>query len=136
MATIDDVREIALALPGVEERMNGHTGAAAWRAAKGDIAWMRGPSARDLAQLADLGREWPAGPVLGVRVASLEEKEALLAAEPEILFTIPHFDGYPALLVELDAVERERLAEIIDDAWLTRAPARAAKAWLAERGLE
>ena len=136
MATIDDVREIALALAGVEERINGHTGEAAWHAAKGDIAWMRGPSARDLAQLADLGRDWPEGPVLGVRVASLEEKEALLAAEPGIFFTIPHLDGYPGLLVRLQDVDRERLAEIIDDAWLVRAPARAAKAWLAERGLE
>ena len=135
MATIEDVRDIALALPGVEERINGHTGEPAWRAAKGDIAWMRGPSARDLDQLADLGRDWPKGRVLGVRVASVEEKEALLAAEPEIFFTIPHFDGYPALLVRLEDVDRERLAEIIDDAWLVRAPVKAAKAWLAERGL-
>ncbi len=136
MSTIEDVRGIALALPGVVERINGHTGEPAWRVAKGDIAWMRGPSARDLAQLAERERSWPEGPVLGVRVASLEEKEALLAAEPGIFFTIPHFDGYPGLLVRLEGVDRERLNEIIDDAWLVRAPARAAKAWLAERGLE
>ncbi|MFY9713542.1 MAG: hypothetical protein WAK00_08710 [Microbacterium sp.] len=136
MSTIEDVRGIALALPGVEERINGHTGEPAWRVAKGDIAWMRGPSARDLAQLAERERSWPEGPVLGVRVASLEEEEALLAAEPGIFFTIPHFDGYPGLLVHLEGVDRERLNEIIDEAWLVRAPARAAKAWLAERGLE
>lgn len=81
-------------------------------------------------------RSWPDGPVLGVRVESLEEKAALLAAEPDALFSIPHFDGYPGLLVRLDAIDRDRLAEIITDAWLLRAPARIAKEWLAEHGLE
>lgn len=136
MASVDDVREIALALPGVDESTNGHTGEAAWRVTSGQVAWLRGPRATDLRQLAEIGREWPDGIVLGVRTGSLEEKEALLAAEPDVLFTIPHFDGYPAVLVRLDAIDRERLAEIIADAWLTRAPARVAKEWLADRGLE
>lgn len=136
MATVDDVREIALALPGVSERVGGHTGAPTWRLSSGQIAWVRGPSKVDLRQLAALGLEWPDGPVLGVRVRSLEEKEALLASEPDGLFSIPHFDGYPGLLVRLDAVERDRLAEIIADAWLVRAPVLVAKQWLAERGLD
>lgn len=136
MATIDDAREIALALPGVEERTGGHTGEPAWRLKSGQIAWVRGPTGSDLRQLEALGRSWPDGVVLGVRVGSLEEKDALLAAEPGWLFSIPHFDGYPGLLVRLDAIERDRLAEIIADAWLLRAPARVAKEWLAERGLE
>ncbi|MFF3026764.1 MmcQ/YjbR family DNA-binding protein [Microbacterium sp. NPDC057944] len=136
MANIDDVREIAMALPGVEERTGGHTGEPAWRLKSGQIAWIRGPRATDLRQLEELGRSWPDGPVLGVRVGSLEEKAALLAAEPDALFSIPHFDGYPGLLMRLDAIDRDRLAEIIADAWLLRAPARIAKEWLAERGLE
>lgn len=136
MASIEDVRTIAVALPGVDEAVSGHTGAAAWRLKSGQIAWLRGPSATDLRQLAELGREWPSGVVLAVRVADAEEKEALLAAEPESLFTIPHFDGYPGLLVRLDAVDRDRLEEIITDAWLARAPARVAKAWLESHGLE
>lgn len=136
MATIDDVREIALALPGVVEAVGGHTGEPAWRVKSGQIAWMRGPTGADVRQLAEHDRTWPDGPVLGVRVESLEEKEALLAAEPGWLFTIPHFDGYPAVLVRLDEVERDRLAEIIADAWLLRAPAGVAKEWLAERGLQ
>jgi hypothetical protein len=136
MATVDDVREFALALPGVEENLNGHTGEAAWRLKSGQFAWLRGPRATDLRQLAELGREWPDGVVLGVRTAGLEEKDALLAAEPDVLFTIPHFDGYPAVLVRLDAIDREQLTELVTDAWLTRAPARVAKEWLAERGLE
>jgi hypothetical protein len=136
MATIDDVRDIVLTLPGVEERTGGHTGEPAWRLKSGQIAWVRGPTGADLRQLEALGRSWPDGAVLGVRVESLEEKEALLAAEPDALFTIPHFDGYPAVLVRLDAIERDRLSEIIADAWLLRAPAAVATAWLAERGLE
>ncbi|MGO4488903.1 hypothetical protein [Microbacterium sp. 2RAF4] len=136
MASIEDVRTIAVALPGVVEAVSGHTGAAAWRLKSGQIAWLRGPSATDLRQLAELGREWPSGVVLAVRVADVDEKEALLAAEPESMFTIPHFDGYPGLLVRLDAVDRDRLEEIITDAWLARAPARAAKAWLESHGLE
>jgi len=136
MATIDDVREIALTLPGVTERVGGHTGEPSWRLPSGQIAWIRGPSKVDLRQLADLGMEWPDGPVLGIRVGSVEEKAALLAAEPDALFSIPHFDGYPGLLVRLDAVERDRLAEILADAWLVRAPVLVAKKWLAERGLD
>jgi hypothetical protein len=135
MATIDDARTIALALPGVTERVGGHTGEPAWRLSSGQIAWIRGPRATDLRQLAALGAAWPEGPVLAVRVGSQEEKEALLAAEPEVLFTIPHFDGYSGLLVRLDAIERDRLAELIADAWLVRAPVLVAKRWLDERGL-
>ncbi len=135
MATVDDVRGIALALPGTVETVGGHTGEAAWRVRSGQFAWLRGPSATDERQLAELGRSWPKGPVLGVRVQSLEEKEALLAADAEALFTIPHFDGYPAVLVRLDVVDHHRLAEIIADAWLTRAPARVVRAWLEEHGL-
>lgn len=136
MASIDDVRAIALALPGAVEAVSGHTGAAAWRLASGQFAWLRGPSATDLRQLAELERTWPAGDVLAVRVADLDEKAALLAAEPEVLFSIPHFDGYPGLLVRLDVVDRERLAEIVTDAWLVRAPARVAKDWLGAHGWE
>lgn len=135
MATVEDVRRIALALPGVSERVSGHTGEPGWRLRTGQIAWIRGPRATDLRQLAELGRQWPDGPVLGVRVGSLEEKDQMLAAEPDVLFTIPHFDGYPGLLVRLDAIDRERLAEIIADAWLQRAPVLVAKQWLDERGL-
>lgn len=136
MVSIDDVRTIALALPGAEESVSGHTGEAAWRVKSGQFAWLRGPSATDLRQLSELGRDWPTGPVLAVRVGDLGEKEALLAAEPDALFTIPHFDGYPGLLVRLDVVDRDRLEEIITDAWLVRAPAGVAKEWLAEHGLD
>ncbi len=135
MATLDDVRMIALALPGADEGASGHTGEPSWRVRSGAFAWLRGPSATDLRQLDELGRAWPAGSVLAVRVGSPEEKEGLLAAEPDTLFTIPHFDGYPAVLVRLDAIDPARLAELITDAWLTRAPARVAREWLDAHGL-
>lgn len=135
MVTVDDVRRVALALPGAQERIGGHTGEPAWRLASGQFAWIRGPRATDLRQLDELGRSWPDGTVLAVRVGSVEEKDALLAAVPEVYFSIPHFDGFPGALVRLDAVDPTRLDEILADAWLVRAPAKVAREWLAERGL-
>lgn len=136
MASVDDVREIALALPTVEERASGFTGEPMWRTKRGLVVWVRGPNGSDLRQLDEIGQEWPDGEVVAVRVESLEDKDALLAAEPEFLFTIPHFEGYSAVLVRLDRIDRERLVELITDAWLTRIPVRMAREWLAEHGLE
>lgn len=135
MATVEDVRRIALSLPGVQERVGGHTSAPAWRATRGAIAWVRGPRDRDLEQLAALGRSWPAGEVIGLRVGSAEEAAALVAAEPEVFFTIPHFDGYPAVLVRLDEIDPDYLSEVLVDAWVTRVPQGVAKPWLADHGL-
>ena len=73
--------------------------------------------------------------VLVFRVADLDEKELLLADRPEIFFTTPHWNGYPAVLTRIPALERidrEELRELVVDAWLTRAQKRVAKAWLAE----
>ncbi|HEU4998357.1 MAG TPA: hypothetical protein VFT68_05380, partial [Lapillicoccus sp.] len=67
--------------------------------------------------------------------SSPEEKEGLLASGPP-WFTTPHFDGYSSILVrlsEIGQVTREELAEVVDDAWLARAPKRLAKEWLASR---
>ncbi len=134
MVDIDDVREMALALPEVIERVDGHRGGAVWGTKAGAVAWERGPSKTDLAALEKLGRTWPDGPVIGVRTDGLEEKEALLETYPDAFFTIPHFDGYPAVLVRLDAVDPEHLREVLTDAWLLRAPKRVARAWLEARG--
>ena len=78
MATMDDVRALALALPGAEERTGGHTGEPEWRCNGGQIAWMRGPSQTDLRQLAELGRSWPEGPILAVRT-----RPGLIVGSPE-----------------------------------------------------
>lgn len=68
------------------------------------------------------GRE--AEPVLGVRVADEGVKAALIADEPDVFFTTPHFDGYPAVLVRLERIPVEELAELVEDGWRVRAPKR------------
>jgi hypothetical protein len=60
--------------------------------------------------------------VLAVRVANLAEKDELLAAEPEKFFTEPHYNGFPAVLVRLPAIDASELAELITDAWRCQAP--------------
>lgn len=60
--------------------------------------------------------------VLAVRVASLAEKEELLAADPEKFFTEPHYNGFPAVLVRLPVIDAGELAELITDAWICQAP--------------
>lgn len=131
MATLDDVRSIVLGLPGALEAGDGRRGGAAWRTKDGSFVWERGPTKADLAKLAELGRTWPGGVVLGVRTDGLDGKAALLGSFPEQFFTIPHFDGYPAVLVRLDVIDVEMLREVVTDAWLLRAPKRVADEWLA-----
>lgn len=79
----------------------------------------------------------PLDDVLMFRVADLDTKEALLADSTSAFFTTPHFNGYPAVLLRiahLGSVNRDELFEIVADAWLTRAPKRAATSWLASIG--
>jgi hypothetical protein len=111
VATWDDVRELALSHPGVEEGVS--RGTAVWRSRK-LIVWDRPLRQRDRDELGD---DAPDGPVLGAAVADEGEKRALVAGEPDVFFTIHHFDGYPAVLIRLDRISRERLAEVVDDAW-------------------
>jgi hypothetical protein len=129
MATWDDVRAIALSLPEADEGSS--YGAAAWRVRGALFAWERPLRASDRAALGDGA---PSGPILGVRVADLGAKEALLSADGGYCFTTPHFDGYPSVLVRLDAVPDEALRELIVESWLARAPKRIAQAYLAETG--
>ena len=75
----------------------------------------------------------PDGPILCVRVADEGVKQALIADDPAVYFTIPHFDGYPAVLVLLDRIGVPELEEVITEAWLLRAQKRLAQAFLAER---
>jgi hypothetical protein len=134
MATLEDVRRIALDLPGTSETVEGHRGGASWRTPNGSFVWERGPSVTDLRDLAQAAHEWPSGEVAGLRTDGLEAKEELMAAYPAEFFSIPHFDGYPAVLVRLESIDLGLLREVITDAWLLRAPKRVAKAWLEENG--
>ena len=132
MATFADVRRIALELPEVEERPDGSTGETTWRTKKGMVVWSRGPRQSDLAQLEKLGRTWPEGEVVAVRVTGDDAKQDLLAMHPDALFTIPHFDGYPAVLVRLYLVDEALLRSLIIDGLTHRASRRVAKAWLGD----
>ena len=128
MASWEDVRRIALALPETSERVS--RGSASWRVRDKGFVWERPLRPSDLRALGDAA---PPGPILGVRVEHLGAKEALLADDPSVYFTTPHFDGYPAVLVALDNIAVDELEEVIVDAWLSRAPARVAQSYLDER---
>ncbi|WP_121252361.1 MmcQ/YjbR family DNA-binding protein [Nocardioides ferulae] len=130
MPGLDDVRRLALALPDTGEKVS--WGAVMWTVQGKGFVWERPLRTSDVAALERLGREIPEGEILGVRVAGETEKAALLASDPDVFFSIPHLDGYPAVLVRLETVAADELAELVTDAWLDRAPKRLAQAWLAE----
>jgi hypothetical protein len=121
----DDVRRIALGLPGAGEVSS--RGLRQWRVKDKLFVWERPLRRSDLEALGDRA---PDGPILGARVEHLVAKEALLADDPSVYFTTPHFDDYPAVLVRLDRIGPEELAELIVEAWLNRAPKRMAQAYL------
>jgi hypothetical protein len=125
VATWDDVRRIALELPETSERLS--RGLRQWQVKDKGFVWER-PLRR--ADLDALGDEAPDGPILGARVEHLVAKEALLADDPTLYFTTPHFDGYPAILVRLERIGLDYLRELIVEAWLARAPKRLAKSYL------
>lgn len=121
MADADAVRRIAGTLPEVTvgQERSGQLRVAfrdkliAW-------SWLERDGAR--------GRRHPNPDVLGVRVVSNLEKDELILAEPEVFFTERHYDGYPAVLVRLAAIEEDELRELLTDAWRLRAPKRLQKA--------
>jgi hypothetical protein len=128
VANWDDVRRIVAALPETREESRAG-GQLSWRVKDKSLAWERPLRKGDIAALGDAA---PDGDILGVRVPDLGAKEALLADNDGAIFTIPHFDNYPAVLVEMDKVEIGELEELIVEAWLSRAPAKLVKAYLAE----
>nr|WP_240956278.1 MmcQ/YjbR family DNA-binding protein [Micromonospora sp. HNM0581] len=115
-------------MPETTERPS-YDGVAAWRVRDKPFVWERPLRGKELL---DLGASAPDGPVLGVRVADLGVKEALLADDPGLFLTTPHFDGYPAVLVRLDRIDVPELTELIVEAWYARAPKRLARAHQAE----
>jgi hypothetical protein len=125
VASWDDVRRIALGLPETDERVvHEH---ASWRVRDKGFVWERPLRPADLRALGDAA---PTGAILGARVEHLVAKEALLADDPGVYFTTPHFDGYAAVLVRLEKIAVDELEELIVEAWLARAPKRLAKQYL------
>jgi hypothetical protein len=127
MATWDDVASIVGELQLTDER-SPHE----WRVGKKLIAWERPMRKSDREALVALRIEPPEGDILGVRVADEGVKFALIADEPDVYFTTPHFDGYPAVLVKLAKIDELGLRELIVEAWLTQAPKRLVQEFLGE----
>lgn len=107
MVDWETVRELALAFPEVEETSKGRP---TFRVRGKLFAW--------------IARERDGGG-LAVRV-DRDEKQLLLASNPDVYFSSPHYDGYPAIQIRLERIERDELAERLADAWLIQAPKRLA----------
>ena len=114
MPTWDDVVTIALGLPGVEESTSYGT-----------------PSLKVRGKFMCRLRTDPDALVL--RVSDLGEREALLQGQPDAFFSTPHYDGHPYVLVRLEAVDPQELAELVEEAWRIRAPKRVVRAYEASR---
>lgn len=114
MASEEDVRRIALSLPQTVEKPSYGT-----------------PGFRVKDKLFARLREEPG--VLVVWCEDEGEKQAMIASEPAVFFTTPHYDGHPMVLVRLDAVEVDELTELLTEAWRLRAPPRLVEAFNAER---
>ncbi|MDQ6725595.1 MAG: hypothetical protein M3066_05445 [Actinomycetota bacterium] len=130
MVGVDEVARMASELPQVTEgERHGHR---TWFVAGKAFAWERPFSKADIRRFGDVSP--PAGPILAVSVADLGEKKAVLATHPKAFFTIPHFDGYAAVLIQLKAVTKRDLREALVDGWLAAAPSKLATAYVEEEG--
>jgi hypothetical protein len=118
MVTLDRLAEIASALPSVTE--GERHGNRTWSVEGKVFAWERSFSKADLRRFGD--DTPPAGPIVAVVTEDLHEKEAILAEAAPGFFTIPHFDGYPAVLMALRQARTQRVREAVRDAWLACAP--------------
>jgi hypothetical protein len=127
MVSLEDAAAIALGLPEVSETER--YGNRSWAVGKKVFAWERPFSKADIRRF---GSETPpSGPIFATRVDDLAEKEAVLAAGTKGIFTIPHFDGFAAVLIQLDVVGKRALREAIVDGWLACAPAPLAESFVA-----
>ena len=125
MATWHDVRRLAKRFPDLVEKSK-HD----WRVRDKMVVWERPLRQADIDYL---GSEAPTGAILGARVPDEGVKLALIADSPSVYFTTPHFDGHPAVLVRLKEIDVDELAELVEEAWLDRAPKTVVKKYLADQ---
>lgn len=129
MVTLEEVAEWAAALPGVTEGVS--YGNPTWNVGRKAFAWERPFRKADLKRFGDA--PVPTGPIVALRVEDLHEKEAVLAEGRRGVFTIQHFDNYPAILVQLDRVGRRVFRDLLVEAWLACAPPALAQEYLGRR---
>jgi hypothetical protein len=129
MVSVDEAARMALDLPAVTE--GERHGNRTWSVAGKAFAWERPFSKADIRRFGDASP--PDGPILAVCVEDLGEKDAVLAAQPKAFFTIPHFDGYSAVLIQLKKVSKRALREAIVDGWLACAPPDLADEYIEQR---
>lgn len=131
MPTLDDAFAIAFALPEVTDKVTfGNRGC---YVGKKLFAWERPLTKADVKRWGD-DTPLPQGELFAVRTDGLHGKEALLAENLKGVFTIEHFNGYPAVLIQLKAITKTKLKELIVDAWLAMAPEKLAEEYLARGG--
>jgi hypothetical protein len=131
MVTLEEVETYLAALPEISEGSS--YGNRSWEVAGTGFAWIRPFSKADIKRFGE--EPVPKGPILALRTADLAEKEAILAAGRKGFFTIPHFNGYAAVLIDLSSATKRWVREAIVDAWLAKAPQELADAY-AERELK
>lgn len=128
MATWEDVSRLALALPRSEEHVRRDQ--RRWLVNDRLFVWERPLRAKEIATVAD---DMHDGPILGARVEHLGAKQALLADDPRVFFTTPHFENTAAILLRVDRISVADLEEVLVEAWLARATSTLVKAYLASR---
>jgi hypothetical protein len=126
MVTLDDAARMASALPEATEGES--RGNRSWSVNGKTFAWERPLSKADIKRLGDATP--PDGPIIAVRVGDLGEKEAVLSANLPGFFTIPHFDGYAAVLIQLKKATKKAVREALLDGWLASAPPSLAERYL------
>ena len=129
MADQEDVRRTALSLPDTSEDLGYFAFAVLNKGKRKGIAWVW------VERVEPKKPRVPRPDVVGIRVANESEKEALIAADPEKFFTEAHYNGFPAILVRLPAIDTEELDELLIDAWRLQAPKALVKEYDAKHGL-
>jgi hypothetical protein len=129
MADLNDVQRIALALPETTMDDDRIAFSVTSKGTRKGIAWVW------MERVHPKQARVPNLSVLAIRVRNLAEKDMLLAARPDTLFTEPHYNGFPAVLVRLAAVDVDELAGLIRNAWRCQAPAALVRSFDEQRGL-